>query len=354
MRLGFALGDYPRPRDGDAGLFDSVVAQTLAAEAAGFDSVWVPDHLMQTPVVAPRDDPMLECYTTLGALAALTSRVRLGAFVSCAGYRNPALLAKMMTTLDVISHGRSVFGIGAGWFQQEHDAYGFEFGSGADRFDRLVEVVEIVRSMFVNEETRFEGRHFRAVGALNYPRPLQPGGPPILIGGSGEKKTLRLVAEYADICNVTGGPARLRHLMDVLDSHCEALGRDPKEITRTFINVVIVRDTEREAVQAMPEAYRDISSEVSDTLSDTVRPIYGTREQVVEKLQEHVPTGIDGMVMSCAGEDRNAEYVALMGEIGREVFGSAPVGVDPSGRGGQGGQGGQRGQRGQKGQGGSV
>jgi F420-dependent oxidoreductase-like protein len=320
VRLGLALGDYPRGPGGDAEVFDSVVAQTVTAEQAGFDSVWVADHLMQTPVVAPRDDPMFECYTTLGALAALTSHVRLGAFVGCAAYRNPTLLGKAVTTLDIISHGRAVFGIGAGWFEAEHEAYGFEFGSVTERFDRLVEVLEIVRSMFTNEETDFEGRYFRAAGALNYPRPLQQGGPPILVGGSGEKKTLRIVAQYADICNVSGGPAKLRHLMNVLDAHCEAIGRDPTEICRTFINLVIVRDSEREALEAMPEAYRHISSEVTDHLAETVRPIYGTRQQVVEKLHQCVESGINGMVMGCAASDRNTDYIELLAELGGEAF----------------------------------
>jgi F420-dependent oxidoreductase-like protein len=320
IRLGFSLGDYPRPVGGDARLFDSVLAQVQAAEGAGFDSVWVPDHLMQTPVVAPEDDPMLECYTTLGALAAATSRVWLGAFVGCAAYRNPALLAKAATTLDIISHGRAIFGIGAGWFEREHAAYGFKFGTTAERFQRLAEVLEIVRSMFVNETTTFDGEHFAVDGALNYPRPLQPGGLPILVGGSGQQRTLRLVAEYADICNLTGGPERLRHLMEVLDGHCEAVGRDPGDVCRTFVNVVIVRDTEDQAYAAMPPAYRDISQEVTDHMSDTVRPIFGTREQVVARLREHVATGIDGMILSCAGEDRNAEYVQLLGELGREAY----------------------------------
>jgi len=322
VRLGFSLGDYPRPPEGDAGLFDSVLAQVRAAERSGFDSVWVPDHLMQTPVVAPRDDPMLECYTLLGALAAATSSVSLGAFVGCAAYRNPALLAKAVTTLDVISKGRAVFGIGAGWFEGEHQAFGYQFGTVAERFERLAEVIEIVRSMLSADETHFEGRHFRADGAVNYPRPLQPGGPPILIGGSGERRTLRLVAEHADICNLTGGPARLAHLNRVLDSHCRAVGRDPAEICRTFINLVIVRDSAEEADQAVPAAYKEIAPEVTDHLSETVRPIAGTRAEVVDQLRRHLEAGIDGMILSCAAADRNARYVELLGELAAEAYGA--------------------------------
>jgi F420-dependent oxidoreductase-like protein len=320
MRLGFTLGDYPTPAGGDAVLFDSVLDQVQAAERAGFDSVWVPDHLMQNPVVAPRDEPMLECYTLMGALAASTTTLNLGAFVGCAAYRNPGLLGKAVTTLDIISHGRAIFGVGAGWFEAEHDAYGYEFSSVPERFERLEEVVKIVRSMFTQEETTFKGRYFQLDDALNFPRPLHPGGIPILIGGSGPKRTLRLVAQYADMCNLSGGPAKLRHLLGVLDQHCEDVGRDPSEICRTFINVVIVRDSEKEAYEAMPEAYRNISTEVTDHLSETVRPIVGTRGQVVERLREHLETGIDGMVLSCAAQDRNGDYVELLGDVAKEVF----------------------------------
>jgi F420-dependent oxidoreductase-like protein len=321
VRLGFTLGDYPRPPGGDAELYDSVLAQVLAAEKAGFDSIWVPDHLMQNPVVAGREEPMLECYTLLGALASATSEVRLGAFVSCAAHRNAGLLAKAVTTLDIISHGRAMFGIGVGWFEAEHLAYGYEFGGVADRFERLVEVLEIVRSMFTNEQTSYHGRHFRADEALNFPRPLQAGGPPVLIGGSGPRRTLRLVAQYADMCNLSGGPERLSRLMKILDEHCEAIGRDPDEICRTFTGVVIVRDSEEEALAALPESYRHVSREVTDHMSETVRPITGTRQQVVERLREHIDTGIDGMVLSCAAQDRNAEYVTLLGGLAREAYG---------------------------------
>jgi F420-dependent oxidoreductase-like protein len=320
IRLGLSLGDYPLPPEGPGRLFDRVVDQVRAAERSGFDSVWVPDHLMQTPVVAPKEDPMFECYTTLGALAALTSRVRLGAFVGCAAYRHPGLLAKAVTTLDLISHGRAVFGIGAGWYEEEHRAYGYDFGTTTERFERLEEVLQIVRPMLRGETPYVEGRHFRVAGPLNCPPPEQAGGPPVLIGGSGEKRTLRLVARYADICNVSGGPAKIRHLMDVLDRHCEEEGRDPAEIGRTFINVVIVRPTEREAVAAMPEAYRHLSREVTDHLSETVRPFCGTRSQVVDQIGACLAAGVDGMVLSCAGEDRTADYVELLADLAGEVL----------------------------------
>jgi F420-dependent oxidoreductase-like protein len=323
VRMGLALGDYPTPPGGDAELFDSIAEQTVAAERAGFDSVWVCDHLMQTPAVAPKEEPMFECYTTLGALAALTSRVHLGAFVGCAAYRNAGLLGKAVTTLDVISHGRAVFGIGTGWYAEEHEAYGFEFGTVPERFDRLIDVLEIVRSMFVNDSSSYDGKHFRVDDALNFPRPLQPGGPPILIGGSGEKRTLRLVAQYADICNVSGSPAELRRRMQVLDAHCEAVGRDPAEICRTATKPVVVRDTEAEAWEAVPLAYKTTAQDVADNMASHSLAIAGTREQAVEQLAACLDAGLDGFVLGCSPEDRNAEYVELLAEVAGEAFGRA-------------------------------
>ena len=187
-------------------LFRSERVATIAttAEASGFDSVFVMDHFFQLPLLGPPDQEMMEAYSLLTAIAARTSKVRLGAMVGGMTYRNPALLAKMVTGLDVISNGRAIWGIGAGWFEQEHDAYGFEFGSFTDRFEKLEEGLQIVKSMFVNHATTFDGKWFKVADAFNVPKPVQVGGPPVLIGGSGERKTLRMVAEYGDACNVFG------------------------------------------------------------------------------------------------------------------------------------------------------
>jgi F420-dependent oxidoreductase-like protein len=310
IRLGYAFG-YGTDRDG---LFGSVLDQARAAEDAGFDSVWVPDHLMQATAVAPIDWPMLECYTTLGALAVATSRVRLGAFVGCAAYRSPALLGKIVTTLDVISGGRAVFGIGAGWYEVEHRAYGFDLGHHGERYDRMVEAVEIVRSMFVNETTSFEGEHFRAHQALNSPRPVQPGGPPIMIGGNGENRTLRLVAEHADMCNVLGNPETVRRLMSVLDRHCAEIGRDPSTICRTVLSMVIVRDTLEEAEAAMPAIYQNNPS--------PLRPVAGTRAQVVTLLRDLLAAGADGLILSATETDCRPEYIALLAELAAEAQGT--------------------------------
>jgi F420-dependent oxidoreductase-like protein len=303
IRLGYTIGTFHQVA-GDQYLIDAVYREAQAAEAAGFDSLWVADHLMQTPAVAPRNDPILECYVTLAALAAVTSKVRLGAFVTCAGYRNAALLGKIVTTLDHVSRGRAVFGIGAGWFEEEHESYGYEFGTVGERFDRMVDVLDIVQSMFREEATTHEGRHFRARGALNSPPPVQPGGPPTMIGGSGEKRTLRLVAERADLCNVAGTPERVRHLMAVLDDHCAAVGRDPASVCRTYISPVVVRQTRGLAEAAAGSYYRDRTP-----------AIIGTRAEVTAHLRSVLDAGIDGLILSCVHEDRTSDYIQLLADI---------------------------------------
>lgn len=308
IQLGLSYGCYDRD---NSALFDSVLAQALAAEQSGFDSVWVPDHLMQAPAVAPVEDPMLECYTTLGALAAVTSKVRLGAFVGCPAYRGAALLGKILTTLDVISHGRAIFGIGAGWYEAEHNAYGFEMGHHGERYERLIETIHIVDSMFANRSTTYAGKHHRAEGALNSPPPIQPGGPPIMIAGNGEKRTLRLVAEHADMCNVVGSPQVVSHLMETLDRHCAEVGRDPASICRTVTSMIIVRSSPKEAEAALPAAFRNSPS--------PFKPIAGTPDQVVAMLQDLLAAGIDGLILSCPYGDGTPEYVAALGELAREA-----------------------------------
>jgi F420-dependent oxidoreductase-like protein len=308
IELGLSYGCYERD---NSVLFDSVLAQAIAAEEAGFDSLWVPDHLMQAPAVASVGDPMLECYTTLGALAAVTSKVRLGAFVGCPAYRSAALLGKILTTLDVISHGRAIFGIGAGWYEEEHRAYGFDLGHHGERYDRLVETIDIVKSMFSNRSTTYYGKHHMADGALNSPRPVQPGGPPIMIAGNGEKKTLRLVAEYADMCNVVGSPQTIRRLMETLDRHCTDVGRDPTEICRTMTSTVIVRPSPEEAEAALPPAFRNKPS--------PFKPIAGTPDQVVATMRELLIAGIDGLILSCPEGDGTPQYVAALAELAAEA-----------------------------------
>src|SRR5580658_3507335 len=251
----FTYGDSG-PGDGDpegGGLFERVASIATTAEAAGFDSVWVMDHLFQIPGIGDVDEPMFEAYTLLGGLAARTRTARLGAMVSGVTYRNPALLAKEVTALDVLSGGRAVLGIGAAWFETEHRGLGFAFPPLSERFDRLEEALIICRAMFTQDSPSFDGRFYRIEGAINRPRPVHPGGPPILIGGGGERRTLRLVAEHADACNLFGDADTMRHKLDVLARHCEDVGRDPATITKTRLGTLVIGSTKKEADKKLEE-----------------------------------------------------------------------------------------------------
>ena len=235
-RLGLQIPNFTFPV-ADADMFETISSIATTADTCGFDSVWVMDHLYQIGVVGPREDPMLEAYTLLGALAARTQQVALGTMVTGVTYRNPALLAKIVTTLDIISSGRAILGIGAAWNDDEHAGYGFDFPSAGERLDRLEEALQINRAMFSEPAPSFQGRHYRIHEVLNNPKPIR-GRIPVLIGGGGEKRTLRLVAQYGDACNLFGDAAAVRHKLDVLERHCVDVGRDPAEITKTALATV--------------------------------------------------------------------------------------------------------------------
>ena len=243
-RLGYQIPNFTYPGVGSAELFDKVAAQAAAADRSGFDTVLLMDHFYQLPMLGEPDAYMLECYTTLGALARETSNVRLGALVTGNTYRNPALLAKIITALDIVSDGRAQLGIGAGWFEFEHDSLGFEFGTFTDRFEKLEEALQIILPMLRDERPTLDGKHYQVKDAINQPPPV--GRIPVMIGGSGEKKTLRLVAQYADESNLTAPVDEVPRKLDALAAHCERLGRDRSEITVSKqLNVCIAADPRR-------------------------------------------------------------------------------------------------------------
>lgn len=285
-------------------LFDRIVANVQAAEAAGFDLVTVMDHFQQIPGVGREEEPMLEAYTTLGALAARTSRVRLGNMVSGVTYRNPALVAKAVTTLDVISGGRAVLGIGAAWHDAEHHALGFDFPPVRERMDRLEEALQICRLMFTEDRPSFTGRHYHIDRALNSPRPIQPGGPPILVGGSGELRTLRIVAKYADMSNWFGPLDELRHKVEVLERYCAEIGRDPGTILRTVMAPVVL------------VARHDNDEEVLETLAPERRAVtrVATPGEAVDFLQSYLDLGFRGIILRNPGM-MNPEVIGLAGEM---------------------------------------
>jgi F420-dependent oxidoreductase-like protein len=240
FRRGIHFGSYGAVDDGTA-VFDRLRVAVAAAESAGFDAISVPDHVHQNRVGGGPDSPMFEAYTLLGALAAHTSSVRLLALVSPVTMRSPGLLAKAVTTLDVLSGGRAVLGIGAGWDVAEAGAYGIGFPPVGERMDRLDEALQVCRALFSQPQASFSGAHYRVSDARNSPRPVS-GTIPILVGGSGERRTLELVARYGDACNVGGDAATVAHKLAVLARHCERAGRDPAEITRTVFATAIPAD----------------------------------------------------------------------------------------------------------------
>ncbi|OZM83046.1 LLM class F420-dependent oxidoreductase [Pseudonocardia sp. MH-G8] len=231
MDIGLHIADFTFPA-GPARLADDLTRVAVAAEDAGFTRVSVMDHVWQISVLGPPEHEMLEAYTTLGYLAARTSRVELLAWVTAVSYREPGMLAKLVSTLDVLSGGRAMLGIGAAWNGDEARGLGLSFPPTAERFERLEETLQIVRQMWSESEEPYAGTHYQLERTLNRPQPLRT--PPILIGGGGEKKTLRLVAQYAQACNLFAGPD-LEHKLDVLRGHCEAVGRDYDEIEKTVM-----------------------------------------------------------------------------------------------------------------------
>jgi F420-dependent oxidoreductase-like protein len=235
MRVGIHFVDFALP-GGPAALAPTLTATAQAAEEAGCAWFTVMDHWFQMDQMFSAHDPMLEGYTTLGFLAGRTERIQLGLLVTGVTYRHPGLLAKIVTTLDVLSGGRAFLGIGAAWYEREHRGLGVTFPPVAERFERLEETILICRQMWSDDEGPFEGKHYRLAETICSPPPIRLPRPPLLVGGTGEKKTLRLVARYADACNLFAtGTDDVRHKLDVLARHCEAEGRNPREITKTIL-----------------------------------------------------------------------------------------------------------------------
>ncbi len=290
MRFGLQIPNFT-PNEPTGALFDGVVDMATAAEESGFDSVWVMDHFYQLPPMGGPSQPMLDAYTLLGALAARTGRVKLGTMVTGVTYRNPAHLAKIVTTLDVISSGRAILGIGAAWYDVEHEGLGLDFPPAGERLDRLEEALQICRAMFTEETPSFTGRYYRIHEARNVPPTVQPGGPPILVGGGGERRTLGLVARYADMCNVVGDAATIAHKVGVLRGHCEAVGRDPSEVTVSRLSTLVLTESDEETATTK-DFLRQVTGE-EPTGSDV-----GTPDQLVARVEELAGAGVEYFVFN--------------------------------------------------------
>jgi F420-dependent oxidoreductase-like protein len=306
IRLGFQIPNFSYGT-GIEQLFPTVIAQAREAESAGFDSVFVMDHFYQLPMLGDPDQPMLEAYTALGALATATERVQLGTLVTGNTYRNPTVLAKIITTLDVISQGRAILGIGTGWFELEHDQLGFDFGTFTDRFNRLDEALEIILPMLKGERPTFSGTWYRANEALANPRFRDHIS--LMIGGSGEKKTIPLAARHFDHLNVIAGFDELPRKVQVVQQECEKIGRDPATLeTSMLITAMVSEDIKPDQIPA----------EMSQ------RMVAGSPDSIADQIKTKViDAGIDSVIINMPFYTPGV--ISAVGETLRPVLG-LPVG----------------------------
>ncbi|MDA8058552.1 MAG: LLM class F420-dependent oxidoreductase [Actinomycetota bacterium] len=278
---------------GPAGIGPAVADLARRAEAIGVRTQSFMDHYFQMDWMAPASDPMLEGYTALGFVAGVTSRLRLRLLVTGVTYRHPGLLAKIVTTLDVLSGGRAELGIGAAWYEREHRGLGVAFPPTSERFERLEEALQICRQLWSDDDGPYVGRHYQLAETICSPPPVSRPWPRILIGGSGERKTLRLVAQYADACNLFGGPVEIAHKLDVLRRHCEAVGRDPNEIEVTAM-------------------YRDL-------------PAGAGGKEVLAGAEELARIGVSTLVTGAVGDDPGGWLESTFGPVMDDLAALEPV-----------------------------
>src|SRR5215210_3541292 len=320
IRLGLQIPNFNFPGVRESGLLERLSEIATTAESSGIDTVLVMDHLHQIRGVGPPENWMLEGNTILSALAARTSTVNLSLLVGATTYRNPALHAKATTTLDVVSGGRAIHGIGAGWNVDEATAYGYDFPSLGERFEYLEDHLNIARAMFTGSPASYEGKRCSIRDAFNNPQPVR-GDIPIMIGGSGERKTLRMVAQYADASNFFGDPERIRHLVGVLEDHCERLERDPAEITKTRLGTVIIASTQEEAEQRF-ERVRQSANMPAERLATW---IVGDPDTVAEKCSELLDAGLDALIFNTPWV-QDLETVELLGNTLGPLCSDVPSG----------------------------
>jgi F420-dependent oxidoreductase-like protein len=288
MRLGIHFSNFTLP-GGPAGLAPALAATARAAEEGGCTTFTLMDHWFQMESLATSQDPMLEGYTALGFVAAHTATMTLGLLVTGVTYRHPGLLAKTVTTLDVLSEGRAQLGIGAAWYEREHLGLGVPFPPLAERFERLEETLQICRQMWSDDEGPYDGKHYHLAETICSPRPVQQPRPRILVGGSGEQKTLRLVAQYADACNLFApSPDVVAHKLDVLARHCDDVGRDPAEIQKTIISGIKPLDDPDAFVASMADYARlgIVLVEISPVGPDPAAWVAEVAASVVPRLRD--------------------------------------------------------------------
>ena len=289
--------------------FETMVRCAQEAEQAGFDAAWLYDHFH--PVPSPEHESVFECWTSMAALARETRTIRLGQLVTCSLYRPPALLAKMASCVDVMSRGRLILGLGAGWYEEEFRAYGYGFPDTPDRLRMLREAVQVIKAMWGQGDATFEGRYYQVRGAINEPKPVQDPHPPIWIGGGGEKVTLKLVARYGDACNLGGDVATVRHKLDVLRAHCADVGREYDSILKTVELYAILGDAS-EVDRVVAEVARRSGR---DAAIVRMRYVIGDAAYLTDHVKEYADLGVDYVVVNLP----NAAEGGVIGRFADEV-----------------------------------
>src|SRR6187200_116017 len=295
MRFGLQHPNFSFDFDGQdtSQIVDSLKNLILKAENSGFDSFWVMDHFHQIQFVGKQEEPMLEGWTVISVLAGITSKIKLGTLVTGIIYRYPSVLAKVAATLDVLSKGRLFMGIGAAWNEQESTAYGISYPSNQERLVRLEEAIQIIRKMWTEEPTAsFNGKYYQINNAYCKPKPIQKPSPPIMVGGSGERRTLRIVAKYADACNLFGSAETVKTKLKVLKDHCESVGRDYNSILKTKLGAIVVDDDKEIAKTRVQQTFKGIPEE---QINEFV--IYGTPEDVLGQIELIEEVGIQYLIV---------------------------------------------------------
>jgi F420-dependent oxidoreductase-like protein len=323
IRLGYQIPNFSYPGPVSE-LFPTVIRQAREAEDAGFDAVFVMDHFYQLPGIGTPDEPMLEAYSALSALATATSRVQLSALVTGNTYRNPPMLAKTVTTLDVVSGGRAVLGIGAGWFELEHKQFGWDFGTFTDRFERLDEALQIIVPMLRGERPTFDGKWYRTENALNEPRIRDD--LPVMLGGSGEKKTFAMAARFAQHLNIICNPADLPRKLEALEQRCAEAGRDRSTLETSFLAFVMIDEDGDKARDQQRAYFRHLGVDL-DALPDderaaaTARQFVGDPDEVAADLQARVlDPGVDGLIVNLVTNGHEPGAVDLAGRTLRKLL----------------------------------
>jgi len=305
-------------KNGDtAQIVESLKDLILLAENVGFDSFWVMDHFHQIKFVGNPDEPMLESWTTIATLAGVTTKIKLGTLVTGIVYRHPAILAKIGATLDVLSKGRLFMGIGAAWNQEESFAYGIPFPTTKERLLRLEEVIQIILKMWAKSTATFNGKFYQIKDAYCNPKPIQKPHPPIMIGGGGERNTLRIVAKYADACNLFGSIETIERKLNVLEEHCNNIGRDYHSILKTKLGIVLIDNDKELLNKKVNELFKGMPKE---QIREFV--IFGTPDEVLREIELFENVGIEYFIVNLDPSSESAQVELFADKIMKKTLAS--------------------------------